>query len=204
MSYVPPTVAQDRYARSLLSERQYPDFGADAAERLAEYQERLAARELDKFELMGIIDYLKVAPLDTQSGLPIGVYRRNGEIFTVKLNRAKTNKYVSRLVELTGSAERLNVEDDRVKIDFVYAPGMLARLRPEDQMTLEEAKPFIIRYGRCLFCGQFLRAAKSVERAVGPVCFKRYRAANDLDEPAPEVSEDVKSNLAALLAQLGG
>jgi hypothetical protein len=204
VSYVPPTNTMDRYARSLLSERQYPEFGVNAAERLDEYQRRLDTRTLDKFELMGIIDYLKVAPLDTKSGLPIGVYRRNGEIFVVKLNRAKTNKYVSRLVELTGSARRLNEPGDHVPIDFEYAPGMLAQLRPEDQMSLEEAKPYIIRYGRCLFCGQFLRAAKSVERAVGPVCFKRYRTDNDLNEPTPEVSSEVKSDLAALLAKLGG
>lgn len=202
MSYVPPTNPMDRYARSLLNERQYPDFGVNAAERLDEYQRRLDAKTLDKFELMGIIDYLKVAPLDTESGLPIGVYRHNGEIFIVKLNRAKTNKYVSRLVELTGSAERLNVEDERVKIDFEYAPGMLAKLRAEDQLSLEEAKPLIIRYGRCLFCGQFLKAAKSVERSVGPVCIKRYRTDNDLEDEVPEVSEDVKSDLATLLASL--
>lgn len=198
MSYVKPTTPMDRYARSLLSERVYADFGEDAAARLAEYQRRLDAEELDKFELMNIIDYLKVAPLDTESGLKVGVYQRNGEIFVVKLNRAKTNKYVTRLIELTGSAERLNVEDDRVKIDFVYAPGMLAKLRPEDQMTIEAAKPFIIRYGRCLFCGQFLKAAKSVERAVGPVCFKRYA---DVSEPAPVVSDE---QVADWLAVIGG
>lgn len=196
MSYVKPTTPMDRYARSLLSERVYADFGEDAAARLAEYQRRLDAEELDKFELMNIIDYLKVAPLDTESGLKVGVYQRNGEIFVVKLNRAKTNKYVTRLIELTGSAERLNVEDDRVKIDFVYAPGMLAKLRPEDQMTIEAAKPFIIRYGRCLFCGQFLKAAKSVERAVGPVCYKRYAAD---DEPVPTASAEQVADWLAVI-----
>lgn len=198
MTYVNPTAPMDRYARSLLSERQYPDFGTDAASRLAEYQRRLDARELDKFELMGIIDYLKVAPLDTESGLKVGVYQRNGEIFVVKLNRTKTNKYVTKLVELGGSARRLNAEDEHVPIDFVYAPGLLAQLRPEDQMTLADARPFIIRYGRCLFCGQFLKAAKSVERAVGPVCFKRYAADS---EPEPTVSNE---QVADWLAALGG
>lgn len=198
MSYVPPTQPMDRYARSLLSERTYPDFGDDASARLAEYQRRLDARELDKFELMGIIDYLKVAPLDTESGLKVGVYQRNGEIFVVKLNRQKTNKYVTKLIELTGSARRLNEPGDHVPIDFVYAPGMLAKLRPDDQMTLAQARPFIIKYGRCLFCGQFLRAAKSVERSVGPVCFKRY-AADEVTEPT--VSDE---QAADWLAALGG
>lgn len=197
MTYVAPTPKMERYARSLLSEREYPDFGSTSEERIAEFEERLVARELDKFTLMNLIDYLKVAPLDTQSGLKVGVYRRNGEIFVVKLNRQKTNKYVTKLVELTGSARRLNEPGDHVPIDFVYAPGMLAKLRPEDQMTLEEAKPFIIRYGRCLFCGQFLRAAKSVERSVGPVCYGRYAA-----EPRePEVSDEQVSDW---LAALGG
>lgn len=204
MTYVPPTPKMERYARSLILERQHPDYGETGAERVAELEERLLTQELDKFDVMNLIDYLKVAPLDTQSGLPIGVYRRNGEIFVVKFNQAKTNKYVKRLVELTGSARRLNAEDEHVPIDFEYAPGVLAQLRPTDQLSLEEAKPYIIRYGRCLFCEQRLKDVKSVQRAVGPVCIKRYRAENDLDEPVPEVDEETRGRLADLLAQLGG
>ena len=204
MTYVAPTPKMIRYVESLISERQYPEFGATGEERLANLTRELEAKRINKFEVMNLIDYLKVAPLDTQSGLPIGVYRRNGEIFVVKLNRAKTNKYVSRLVELTGSARRLNAEDQHVPIEFEYAPGLLAQLRPQDQMTLEEAKPYILRYGRCLFCGQFLRAAKSVERSVGPVCIKRYAGENGLIEPTPEVATEVKSDLESLLARLGG
>src|SRR5262245_57808020 len=97
-----------RYIESLVSEREYPELGTNGEERLANVTRELEERRLDKFRAMNLIDYLKRAPLDTQSGLPIGVYRRNGEIFTVKLNRTKTNKYALRLVELTGSAERLN------------------------------------------------------------------------------------------------
>src|SRR5687768_7223256 len=194
----------ERYARSLLSEREYPEYGDTSEKRVAEFDERLHGREIDKFELMNLIDYLKVAPLDTQSGLPIGVYRRNGEVFVVKFNQRKTNKYVKKLVELTGSARRLNAEDEHVPIEFEYAPGVLAQLRPEDQLSLEEAKPLIIRYGRCLFCGLRLKAAKSVERSVGPVCIKRYRGENDLDEPTPVVDQETKDRLADLLTQLGG
>lgn len=208
MTYVAPTEPMKRYARSLLSERQYPYFGDTGPERVAEFERRLATRELDKFELMGVIDYLKVAPMDTESGLPIGVYRRNGEIFVVKLTRKvagrEQRKYVSKLVELTGSAERLTEDDERVKIDFVYAPGMLAQLRPEDQMTLEEARPFIIRYGKCIYCRTPLKAADSVERGVGPVCIKRYRSDNGLTKTVPEVSEETQAELTDLLAQLTG
>lgn len=201
MTYIAPTEPMKRYALSLLSERIYPDFGEDGAQRVAEFERRLDARELDKYELMGIIDYLKVAPLDTESGLKVGVYQRNGEIFVVKFNRGKTNKYVNKLVELTGSARRLNEPGDHVPIEFVYAPGMLAHLRPEDQMSLEDAKPFILKYGRCLFCGQGLRAAKSVERLVGPVCMKRYVTVR---ESVPEIDQGTKDRLSDLLASLGG
>lgn len=198
MPYIPPSDKMDRYVRSLLSEREYPDYGATGPERVAAYDRLRAAREVDKFGVMNLIDYLKVAPLDANSGLPIGVYRRNGVIYVVKFNRQKTNKYVSQLVELTGSARRLNEPGEHVPIDFEYAPGMLARLRPGDQLSLEEAKPYIIRYGRCLFCGQFLRAARSVERSVGPVCIKRYAGENNLDEPVPTLSsEQVQDILAA-------
>lgn len=198
MTYVPLSPSQDRYARSLLSERTYPAWGDTAEERLRAFDGAIEHQTLDKFQAMNLIDYLKVAPLDTESGLKVGVYQHNGEIFVVKLNQKKTNKYVKRLVELTGSARRLNDEDEHVPIEFVYAPGMLAKLRPEDQMTLEAAKPFIIRYGRCLFCGLRLKAAKSVERSVGPVCFKRYA---DDSEPAPEVTDEQVTDW---LAALGG
>lgn len=198
MPYVPPSGKMDRYVRSLLSEREYPDYGATGSERVAAYDRLRAACEVDKFGVMNLIDYLKVAPLDANSGLPIGVYRRNGVIYVVKFNQKKTNKYVSQLVELTGSARRLNEPGEHVPIDFEYAPGMLAQLRPEDQMSLEEARPFIIKYGKCLFCRTKLRAAKSVEQGVGPVCIKRYRSENDLDEPVPTLSaEQVSAALAA-------
>lgn len=201
MTYVPPTPKMIRYLESLVTERAYPELGMNGEERLANLTRELEAKALDKFQAMNLIDYLKVAPLDANSGLPVGVYRRNGEVFVVKYNQAKTNKYVKRLVELTGSARRLNAEDEHVPIEFEYAPGVLAQLRPEDQLSLEEAKPLIIRYGRCLFCGQGLKAARSVERSVGPVCIKRYRGENGLDEPAPTLSS---SEVADVLAVLRG
>ena len=36
----------------------------------------------------------------------------------------------------------------------------------------EEAKRLTILYGHCIVCGRFLKAGVSVERGIGPVCFK--------------------------------
>ena len=40
----------------------------------------------------------------------------------------------------------------------------------------EQAKALSIRYGRCIVCGRKLKAAKSVEAGIGPVCMGRVAA----------------------------
>lgn len=47
-------------------------------------------------------------------------------------------------------------------------------VKPGDQMNVERAKELMIRYGRCIVCGRFLKVAKSVERGIGPVCFSYF------------------------------
>ncbi len=102
-----------------------------------------------------------------------GVYKHDGQVFVVKANRQKTRLYAKRLVEIGG--ERLAESGDTVHIDFVYEPGAIFALRPEDQMTVEDAKPLMVRYGRCIACGAFLKDRTSVERGIGPVCIKKFR-----------------------------
>jgi len=126
-----------------------------------------------------------------------GAYQHDGQIYTVQWNRAHTYVYAKQLVEIGG--ERLRVADGaHVNIDFEYAPGMVARLRPDERMTWEQARPFVIRYGMCLF-GHPLRDATSVELGIGPVCRRMFP---DLVNPsAPVVRPDpaVSAALAALL-----
>lgn len=198
--YVPPTPPMVRFLKNLARDRVYPELGATPDERVERVTHLVEHQTLDKQGVSRLLDELKAAPTDDRS-LPIGVYQRDGVIYVVKYNQAKTSKYSKRLVELNGG-RRLNAEDEHVPIDFEYAPEALRLLTPEDQLSLEEAKPFIIRYGRCLFCGHFLKAARSVERSVGPVCIKRYAAANGLEEAPPELSEESRAQLGGLLDQL--
>jgi hypothetical protein len=173
---------------ALARERTYPEYGATANERVAFLQREVDERRLSKWGAMDVIDRLKRAPVDTDDAgtgaLQPGVYRRNGTIYVVKLNRAKTALHSRRLVEIGG--RRLNAADDVVHIEFQYDPGALAGLKPEHWLTLEEAKPFIIRYGKCIFCNTALKDATSVERGVGPVCFKRFAPPKPVVEPDPE------------------
>lgn len=105
-----------------------------------------------------------------------GVYEDgDGNVFVVKPNREKTRLYAKRLIEI--DAERATEAGERVKIDFEYAPGAIFGLTPDMKMPLEKAKKLAVRYGRCIVCNRALKAAKSVEDMIGPVCIKSFRAA---------------------------
>ncbi len=106
-----------------------------------------------------------------------GVYELpTGEIYVVKLNRAKTRVYAKRLVEV--DSERLSKENKRVKFDFEYESGAIFRIEPDHLMGIERAKQLMIQYGRCIVCGRRLKVAESVERGIGPVCIKYFDGGN--------------------------
>lgn len=196
--YVAPTTKMMGFMLGLARERELPEYGATANERVAFLQREVDERRLSKYGAMDVIDRLKVAPLATDDPTSVqpGVYRRNGTIYVVKPNRAKTALHSRRLVEIGG--RRLTEADSIVNIEFVYDPGALAGLKPEHQMTLEEAKPFIIRYGKCIFCNTGLKDATSVERGVGPVCFKRFAPPKPVAEPDPQQAARLDDLLARL------
>ena len=101
-----------------------------------------------------------------------GVYESDEGIFVVKPNQAKTRLYAKRLVE---TPDRLNYKGEHVPFDFEYDAGAIYRLKPEDRMDVERAKALAIQYGACIACGRALKAAKSVEAGIGPVCIKKFR-----------------------------
>jgi hypothetical protein len=41
-------------------------------------------------------------------------------------------------------------------------------------MPKARAIEFTTRYGKCIVCGRHLKAAKSVEAGIGPVCIKYF------------------------------
>lgn len=109
-----------------------------------------------------------------QGELEPGVYENEDGVFVVKWNREHTRQYAKRLVEIGGS--RLNAEGDHVEIEFDYAAGAIYRIKPEHRMPLDKAKMLTLLYGKCINCGRRLKAAKSVEQGIGPVCIKAFAA----------------------------
>ena len=94
-----------------------------------------------------------------------GYYVRDGEVFVVVENKAKTSTYAKRMTTYTdeGGANRGK---------WVYAPGVgrdfaAAELVP---LTVEEAAKLGRLYGICVICGATLTDPESVERGIGPVC----------------------------------
>lgn len=200
MTYDAPSPKTQRYLLALAAERKLERLGATSEDRVARVTRELENRELDRRDASFLIDELKVAPFDQESTVAVvpGVYRHNGTIYVVRKNRTNDRLHARRLVEIGG--RRLTEADTVVQIEFEYDRDALLTLRPQDQMTLEEARPFIIRYGRCIFCNTPLEDARSVARSVGPVCIKRYAPA----EPKPEVPQETRDRLTELLNSMKG
>lgn len=101
-----------------------------------------------------------------------GIYEMpDGTVYVAKFNKDKTNMYAKQVVE---TGERITEAGTIVTIDFEYAAGAIKKLTPAMKMDGEKAKALTIKYGRCLICGRKLKAAKSVEAGIGPVCAKYY------------------------------
>lgn len=99
-----------------------------------------------------------------------GVFKKNNDIFVVKMNKDKTRLYALKLVEAPST--RLTETGKEVDFEFEYAKGVVWELTEADRMTREDARQYTIRYGRCIVCGRRLKVAESVERGIGPVCVK--------------------------------
>jgi hypothetical protein len=191
-----------RFMRSLVDERRLAGLSAEDGALAADVDGAVADQRLDKWRAMRLIDALKAQPLrdDVVTGqgnvVGPGVYLRNGELFVVKLNRRKTGVFARRVVEITNSARRVNEDGDRVRVDLVYAPNALATLRPADRLSLEAARPYLVKFSNCVVCGAPLRDAVSVLDSIGPVCRRMFEPA---PAPTPEPEPDV---VAALFAPL--
>jgi hypothetical protein len=103
-----------------------------------------------------------------------GVYvLPDGTICKVQANKEKTRTYAKRWTPING--ERLMETGAHKHGEYVYEPGLVEQVAREGRkMTLEEAKAFIVLYGRCARCGRALKAAESVERGIGPICYKWF------------------------------
>jgi len=91
----------------------------------------------------------------------------------IKVKKSKAgNLYALRLKETGGT--RITEVGEVVNFEWEYAPGLIKDIKPEQKMSFEQAKAFGVRFGKCVRCNRHLKAAESVEKAIGPVCAKWF------------------------------
>jgi len=59
------------------------------------------------------------------------------------------------------------------KLELEYRQGLVYQLTMSHRLPAVEVAEVSRRYGRCLMCGARLKAATSVQRMIGPVCWRR-------------------------------
>jgi hypothetical protein len=127
---------------------------------------------------------------DKKVTVTMGVFRKDGRIYVVKPNREKTAVYAKEIVE---SPARMTENGEVVDFETRYAPGVVFKLTETDRWDLADAKDFLTKFARCIVCGRHLKAAKSVEQSIGPVCAKYFAttktACSHEHAPAPVVED---------------
>ncbi len=96
----------------------------------------------------------------------------SNEIVKVKPTKDKKRLYAMAMVGIHG--ERLTTGGEIVNWDWKYAPGLVNHIDPSWKMSADLAAELGIRTGRCISCKRPLKAAKSVQAMIGPVCIKYF------------------------------
>jgi hypothetical protein len=163
-----PTAKQLAFFNVLAAERGLPTIEAfaDGTTR------RDASAAIDGLKNMPRAD--RAAERTGSEPVEEGVYERDDVVYVVKRARESGNLYAKRIVEIGG--ERLTEAGTVINAEFEYAPGVIRSLSAEDKMSIERAKALTIRYGFCIACGRHLKAAKSVDEGIGPVCRTKFAA----------------------------
>lgn len=101
----------------------------------------------------------------------VGVYRLDGRTYVVRQSRSDSSRVYA--LELVDAPARVMESGDVERLELEYRRGMIHNLRDEHRLPAVEVEKVSRVYGRCIMCGQKLKAATSVQRAIGPVCWKR-------------------------------
>jgi hypothetical protein len=177
----PASEKQLAFIAKLVSEKDTSHFGEDT---LTDLQTFKSGGDLPKKFASQLIDALLSAPkkavevkssAGTPAALTPGIYGApNGDVIKVKKTKDGQRVYAQVMVA-KGGQTRINLHDEEVpNFDFVYVPGLIVHLTPQMKLTLEDAKAFYTRTGRCLNCKKELKVAASIEKGLGPVCAKMF------------------------------
>lgn len=181
-----PSTAQAEFIRNLVEERAnlYIKLGQEAS--AAAIRKYVADFDLNEIEDVRLtIDLMKLtnANLKKQvaalgapavaaggAGVAVGLYHLDGKNYRVKESRAG-RFYAEEVVTFT--VTDYDGTNPKIKTEFHYVSGMVYKLTADHKMTKEQAKAHGAYAGSCVACGRTLTKADSVDRLMGPVCFKR-------------------------------
>jgi len=110
-----------------------------------------------------------------------GVYRtQDGRIYVVRERKFPDSdgpvRYAREIVALSeDAADRISEDGAKARYQEVKAPGMVWKLTAADALPLADFQALCQHYEQCMACGITLRAAKSLEEKIGPVCGGRQR-----------------------------
>jgi hypothetical protein len=185
----PVSPRQREYLLALAGDRELVELGTCGEERL----ENLGAM-LDDGQLTGgrngsassLISRLLAAPratdrletagsddVSTDTGTVtarVGVYQLDGRTYVVRKARGSDRLYA---LELVSAPARVMESGEVRNLELEYRKGMIYQLADVHRMPAVEVERVSRLYGRCIQCGATLKAAKSVQRAIGPVCWKK-------------------------------
>ncbi len=122
---------------------------------------------------------------DQLDKLPVGVYSASGMTYYMRVREqqrratdwrpAITVRVYESVNKAIGSTGRMYPGD---ALAFMNTPGFSA-------VTTAEAKRLTRLFKRCMICGKKLHTDVSVDRGIGPVCFKRLSIAQAFKQARP-------------------
>lgn len=172
---IPISEGQTRFARELYSRKFKEDAELRAAfEATLETMTKVEAKQmLDMMQDLPDVPREQQAPGAAPEVEADGMYRNpeTGEIFKVQIAHHGSGKlYAKKLVKLD---EPTTVRGKEAHFAFEMARGAIMTIKPEWQLTREDAKEFGDLYGCCMRCGTVLTDEASIERGMGPVCYDK-------------------------------
>jgi hypothetical protein len=164
-----PTQKQLDYAHSLLRDRQPYGAVLDAENTGGSNSAHEVLNSMSKKALSEFIDKMLTRPRrDSQSArtstilVDEGFYLHNDQYYKVqRAVHGSGHLYAKRWVVPTGGGGEPFWE---------MAAGAVSALRPEEELTREQAAEFGHLYGVCVRCGRTLTDEASIAAGIGPIC----------------------------------
>lgn len=105
----------------------------------------------------------------------VGIYEtETGRVYKV-VRGGSGFLYAKVLNKLVGEAQRLTEAGTTINAEYVYEKGAIGQIRAHHRVSVQRAEQLSILFTQCIVCGVRLKAAQSVQRGIGPVCYKRIR-----------------------------